>query len=205
MNSIKIKKVETKGELDLIYDLRKEVYVVKEKRIDSVDSFLGSFDKYDKFATYFLIYNDTKVIGCFKLIQDSDIGLPCQEAANNVNVANDVRVIRQKYKCVEIGHFLINLSEKSTAIIKYVFKYIFEYARKELGVNYLIGDIFYDGNHWNFYQKIGFTIIYGPYDDNRFIGTPKSLIIGLDLTQLNQKLEMLKEKNRKFIDYILQE
>jgi putrescine aminotransferase len=196
-NNFKVIKADEQGLVDIL-KLRAEVYISEEKRIGSVDDFAESFDRYSSYSTYFIAFCRDKAIGTIKVIQDSPIGLPCDEVTNIDNWKN-------KGKVVELGHMIVLPEFRRSNVVLYLMREALKYTIKKINANYILADIFLDKkNHLKgFYHQVGFIEIFGPYKDSRFANSPESSLILLEIYKLYNIYREAKGEKRKLLEFIL--
>lgn len=192
-----------KHEQDILA-LRQLVYVVREERLSSVNSMQATFDCYDKYGTYLLAYDKDKPVGAIKIITDSPLGLPCEAITN----LEELR--QQGARLVEFGHLITSPDMRGARVVIDLIREAIVFAITRCRATHMLADMFFDqdrpkGFNGHVYNRLGFDIQYGPYNDHRFLNAPQSLIVMLDHTKLAEREEietgaikrLLQEINQK--------
>ena len=196
-NDFKVIKKDEQGLVDIL-KLRKEVYISEDQRINSVDDFAESFDRYNSHSTYFLAFYKDRAVGTIKVIQDSPIGLPCDEVTNIDNWKN-------KGKVVEFGHLIVLPEFRKSNVVFSLMREALKYTIETINAKYILADLFLDKkNHLKaFYHQAGFIEIFGPYKDSRFGNSPESSLIILDISKLYNIYRTAKGEKRKLLEFLL--
>lgn len=199
-SSIRIEKVVSDRDWEAVIQLRQKVYVESDSRISEVSSFAETFDRFNRQAAYFLAFRQDQPIGTLKLIDDSEQGLPCEEIASLAH-------LKKLGRCVEVGHLIVLPEFRKSRVSMYLFREATHYSASQLGARFLIGDVFIDGSKQNFehdfYHMMGFENVHGPYRDHRFLESPLSLIISLDLEKLPLYARTAEGTRKKLFTFFL--
>ena len=157
-NDFKVIKKDEQGLVDILKFI-KEVYISEDKRINSVDDFAESFDRYNSHSTYFLAFYKDQAVGTIKVIEDSPIGLPCDEVTNIDNWKN-------KGKVVEFCHLIVLPEFRKSNVVFHLMREALKYTIETINAKYILADSFLDKkNHLKASYLLGFIEIFGPYKD----------------------------------------
>lgn len=183
--------------MDDIYYLRNEIYVNEKGRIDSNESMVETFDRYDACSEYFVAYYSDVPVGCSKVIFPSDIGLPCEEFV-------DIKLFTNGAPTVEVGHLLTLKKYRSQKVATWLLREAFHYAIRKFRPSYFVGDFFEeshkaDGLH-SYYKFLGFEVIHGPYQDPRFLNSPSSVIAMMNVEHGFQLWKNSTGKQHRLLD-----
>lgn len=179
-----------------IQSLREAIYVTAENRIGEETGFYGSFDRYNNYSKWFLAMSEGRGVGCVKVIRESEIGLPYETIIGRQQRAPG-QVI------AEIGHLLSLSGPLSTPIVLGLMRESFAYSVNQLGATHVVGDVFMDRSKGDaFYRRIGFTTLYGPYRDPRFVDAPSSMIIILEVASLALRMQQSKGALKSLLRYL---
>ena len=200
MPIIEVKQAKEQNDFKQIISLREKIYVREENRISQVEDFAKSFDKYNNSSVYFLAFNEDIPIGTIKVINDSDSGLPCEEIVT-------IKHLKADNIIVEFGHLIILPEFRyNRKIVFCLMREAFKYSYKFLNASHIVADVFIDKKRnylTDFYHKAGFKDLFGPYQDKRFIDSPASLLIILEIEELHKKLTSTHGRRRKLLDSFL--
>ena len=195
-NDFKVIKKDEQGLVDIL-KLRKEVYISEDQRINSVDDFAESFDRYNPHSTYFLAFYKDQAVGTIKVIEDSPIGLPCDEVTNIDNWKN-------KGKVVEFCHLIVLPEFRKSNVVFHLMREALKYTIETINAKYILADSFLDKkNHLKASYLLGFIEIFGPYKDSRFNNSPESSLIILDISKLYNIYRTAKGEKRKLLEFVL--
>ncbi len=195
-NDFKVIKKDEQGLVDIL-KLRKEVYISEDQRINSVDDFAESFDRYNSHSTYFLAFYKDQAVGTIKVIEDSPIGLPCDEVTNIDNWKN-------KGKVVEFCHLIVLPEFRKSNVVFHLMREALKYTIETINAKYILADSFLDKkNHLKASYLLGFIEIFGPYKDSRFGNSPESSLIILDISKLYNIYRTAKGEKRKLLEFVL--
>jgi hypothetical protein len=161
-----------KSEYDVILELRNRIYVQDQARLHDVSDMGQTFDKYNDTAAYFIARMGGSPIGAVKVVRDSRIGLPCEMVCS-------IEQLKSSGRVVEFGH-LIGLPEQRTRNVGIVLmREALKYGMRDCGADYIVGDFFCDPSTrglQKFYELLGFSPASAAYRDERFKGSPDSIV-----------------------------
>jgi hypothetical protein len=201
IENLHFKRAETNVDFRAVLSLRKRVYSDEEKRITTPEEFSDSFDKYNDKSVYFVGYCGEEPIGTVKVIRDSPIGLPCGDVINLAALRKDSNVL------VEFGHLIVLPRYREKDVFLLLAREAFRYGRFEVNATHIIGDVFIDkGGHnytQDFYHKLGFTDLHGPYKDSRFSNSPDSMLIVLDLAEIPKNIALAKGTKGRLMKFFM--
>lgn len=154
--------------------LRQAVYVEEQGRLTSSDQMKDTFDRYNAHSTYFIAYCSSAPIGAIKVINDSSMGLPCE------TIVNLAPWRTEETHLVEFGHLITLPSYRSQGVGMAMMREALIFSVRELKPTHILGDFFVDtkggGQLHEFYRNLGFVALSPPYQDQRFVNSPFSLV-----------------------------
>lgn len=157
-----------------VLSLRDAVYVQDQGVLADVGQTANTFDRYK--AVYILADEGGTPVGTIKVIPDSPAGLPCDSVA-------DVTGLRRRGRLVEFGHLMTLPRSRGQAIGLGLMREALIYSVQAHRATHIIGDFFVsgDGALRDFYIGLGFVPLGKPYQDDRFTGSPLSVVAALDI------------------------
>lgn len=156
--------------------LRDLVYVREQGRLATPSDMSQTFDRFNDHAAYVLAEIDGESVGTIKVVNDSPLGLPCEDVV-------DLDEFRFGHHVVELGHLMTDPRIRGQRVGLGLMRSGLVHAVRQFGATRLVGDFFADGPSAlrSFYQALGFIPIGAPYRDERFSLAPLSVVAGLDL------------------------
>ncbi|NUQ95942.1 MAG: GNAT family N-acetyltransferase [Streptomyces sp.] len=159
-----------------ILRLRDLVYVRDQGRLVDAADTAATFDRFDPHAVYILACQGTEPVGTVKIVPDSQAGLPCEDVV-------DVGELRAGNRLVEFGHLMTVPRVRKQSIGMALMREAVVLSTRRFAATHVLGDFFVeDGNGLrSFYTDLGFVPMGEPYRDERFAGSPLSVVGALDL------------------------
>lgn len=189
------------ADADEIIRLREIVYVSESKRIAATDDLQESFDGYRAYTTEFVVRSRGRLIGTVRVIRDSEAGLPCGKTV-------DFAPYRRMGDIAEFGHLLLDPEFRNSGAILLLLREAYRYCRYTLRARFIFGDIFVDttpdGGINGFYKLLGFSECGPRYPDNRFLGSPMSVVMVFDDSTTDSRAAALRGYSRRIMHYLTQ-
>lgn len=189
------------ADADEIIRLREIVYVGDSQRIATTSDLQESFDGYREFTTEFVVRSHGRLVGTVRVIRDSPAGLPCGKTV-------DFAPYRSWGSIAEFGHLLLDPEFRNSGAILLLLREAYRYCRYTLKARFIFGDIFVDttpdGGINGFYKLLGFSECGPRYPDNRFLGSPMSVVMVFDDSTTDSRAAVLKGYSRRIMHYLTQ-
>lgn len=201
-SEVVVREVTSEEGMKDVLALRDRVYVADQGRLTSIDDTKDTFDKYDQYGTYLVGYLDGVPIGTVKIIRDSELGLPCESEARLTVNLNDYRA---NGRLVEFGHLVSAPEVRSQGVGMQLMRHGLMFSVKKLKATHILGDFFAneDGSFQPFYARVGFRPICEPYRDERFAGSPLSVVGLVEIEAAFKIWREGSESQRKLLDFFL--
>ena len=181
-----------------ILALRNAVYVEDQGRLGSVEDTAATFDRYDDHASYIVCRIDDVPSGAVKVVEDSPLGLPCE------NFAEVSRYRKPGHKLVEFGHLLSVLDHRTDGVGPALMREALIFAVRR-GATHVFGDFFLDkrpeATLHPFYCHVGFVPACEPYIDPRFSGSPLSIVGVMEIAHSLRLWQGSKGARRRLLDF----
>ena len=163
-----------------ILQLRDKVYVREQGRLQYASALQDNvFGRFEKQSTYFIAWRAEEAVGTIRIISDSDESLPCAQFV-------DLENLRKSGRLVEFGHFLTLPAYRPRGLGLMLLREAFGFSVVCLGATYIMADIFADDASTlgpRYFLSRGFRQVGDIYADPRYPGSPRSMVVALDVNE----------------------
>jgi predicted GNAT family N-acyltransferase len=105
---------------------------------------------------------------------------------------------------VEFGHLITLPEVRQQKIGLALMREAYRYSVANFQSTHIIADLFIDKNdRTEFYRRVGFEPLYGPYRDPRFVNAPESLLMILEIGRLRGLLDKSSGRARELLTYFV--